>query len=95
NGGPMFPPSEYASISVATEDQAETDRLWTALTADGGAESMCGWLKDKFDVSWQIVPRVLPAMLSSPDRAAAGRAMAAMMTMKRIDIAALEMAFAG
>ena len=95
NGGPHFKQSEAVSIMVQTEDQAETDRLWNKLTADGGAESMCGWLKDKFGVSWQIVPRALPEMLAAPDRAAAGRAMAAMMTMKRIDIAALEKALVG
>ena len=95
NGGPVFKQSEAFSFQITTEDQAETDRLWAALTADGGAESMCGWLKDKFGVSWQIVPRALPEMLAAPDRAAAGRAMAAMMTMKRIDIAALEKAFVG
>ncbi len=95
NGGPQFTHSQAASISVLTEDQAETDRLWAALTADGGAESMCGWLKDRFGVSWQIVPQALPRMLASGDAAAAGRTSAAMMQMKKIDIAALQAAFDG
>lgn len=95
NGGPQFTHTEAASISVLTEDQAETDRLWEALIADGGAESMCGWLKDRFGVSWQIVPEALPHMIASSDTAAAGRASAAMMQMKKIDIAALQSAFDG
>jgi predicted 3-demethylubiquinone-9 3-methyltransferase (glyoxalase superfamily) len=93
NGGPHFKPSEFASIVVHTDDQAETDRLWNALTADGGAESQCGWLKDKFGISWQIVPRALLKSLSGPDKAGAGRAMDAMMKMKKIDIAAIEAAY--
>lgn len=93
NGGPQFTHSEAASVSVLTEDQAETDRLWAALTADGGAESMCGWLKDRFGVSWQIVPEALPRLLASDDPAAAGRTSAAMMQMNKIDIAALQAAF--
>jgi predicted 3-demethylubiquinone-9 3-methyltransferase (glyoxalase superfamily) len=95
NGGPQFPHSEAASISVLTKDQEETDRLWSALTAHGGTESMCAWLKDKYGVSWQIVPEALPRLLASDDRAAAGRAMAAMMQMQKIDIAALQAAFDG
>ena len=95
NGGPHYKLSPAASISVTTEDQAETDRLWSALVADGGAESMCGWLVDRFGVSWQIVPRQLIRMLTDSDREAAGRARDAMMRMKRIDIAALEAAFNG
>lgn len=95
NGPPMFRHSEAASISVLTNDQAETDRLWAALTAGGGEESRCGWLKDRFGVSWQIVPATLPKLLGDADRAAAGRAMEAMMTMRKIDIAAIEAAFAG
>lgn len=95
NGGPQFTHSEAASISVLTKDQEETDRLWSALTADGGTEGMCAWLKDKYGVSWQIVPEALPRMLASDDRAAAGRAMAAMMQMKKIEIAALQKAFDG
>ncbi|MDP5306830.1 VOC family protein [Paracoccus spongiarum] len=89
NGGPHFSLSEAASISVATEDQAETDRLWTALIADGGAESQCGWLKDRFGLSWQIVPRRAAALMSGPQ---AGRVWPALMQMRRIDIAALEAA---
>lgn len=95
NGGPQFKHTEAASISVMTKDQEETDRLWNALTADGGSESMCGWLKDRFGVSWQIVPEALPRLLTDPDRDAAGRAMQAMMGMRRLDIAALEAAFRG
>ena len=92
-GGAMFEHSPAASISVLTKDQAETDRLWSALLTDGGQESMCGWLIDRFGVSWQIVPEVLPRLFNDPDTAAASRARAAMMQMKKIDIAALETAF--
>lgn len=95
NGGPKFRHSEAASIVVSTKDQEETDRLWEALIADGGSESMCGWLKDRFGVSWQIVPEDLPRRLASTDRAAADRAMQAMMGMRKIDIAAIEAAYAG
>ena len=95
DGGPEFAHSEAASIVVSTKDQAETDRLWTALTADGGAESMCGWCKDRFGLSWQIVPEALPRCLTSPDKAAAGRAMKAMLSMRKIDIAGIETAFRG
>lgn len=94
NGGPQFKFTEAASISVTTADQAETDRLWTALTADGGQESMCGWLKDRYGLSWQIVPAALPSFLGHPDKEAAGRAMQAMLKMRKIDIAALEAAIA-
>lgn len=95
NGGPMFRHSEAASIAVTTADQAETDRLWAALTADGGAESQCGWLKDRFGLSWQIVPEALPRLLSDPDKAASGRVMQAMMGMKKIVIEELEAAHRG
>ncbi|MEZ4268745.1 MAG: VOC family protein [Myxococcota bacterium] len=95
NGGPMFPQTPAASIVVRTADQAETDRLWDALVADGGSESRCGWLTDRFGVSWQITPDALVRMLSAPDREAAGRAVGAMMTMNKIDIRAMEAAFAG
>ena len=91
--GDMFQHSPAASISVLTKDQAETDRLWSALLADGGKESMCGWLADRFGVSWQIVPEVLPRLFNDPDTAAASRARTAMMQMRKIDVAALEAAF--
>lgn len=93
-GGPQFPQTEAASISVTTEDQAETDRLWDALLGGGGSESMCGWCKDRWGVSWQIIPRRLRALLAHPDRGAAERAMQAMLQMRRIDIAAIESAAA-
>lgn len=92
---PQFPPSEFASISVLTADQAETDRLWAALTADGGSESQCAWLKDRFGVSWQIVPEPMTRMLQSDDLPAAARAMQAMFGMRKIDIAAMERAYRG
>ena len=102
-GAPMMilnaagaPPANHAaSFSVLTETQHETDALWDALLADGGAEVQCGWLTDRFGVSWQIVPRRLPEMLASPDKPARDRAFAAMVTMKKLDIAALEAAFKG
>ena len=89
NGGPHFKLDEAVSISVATEDQAETDRLWEALTADGGAESQCGWLKDRFGLSWQIVPKRAIELMYGPK---AARVWPALMQMKKIDIAALEAA---
>ncbi len=95
NGGPMFKHSPAASISVLTKDQEETDRLWNALVADGGEESMCAWCVDRFGVSWQIIPERLPQLLQAEDKAAAARAHQAMMQMKKIDIAALEAAFKG
>jgi predicted 3-demethylubiquinone-9 3-methyltransferase (glyoxalase superfamily) len=95
NGGPQYKLSPAASIAVRTADQAETDRLWSALLADGGKGSQCAWLTDRFGVSWQIVPDALPRMLGADDRDAAGRAMQAMLKMKKIDIAALEAAFRG
>ena len=85
-------PSMAASISVLTEDQDETDRLWSALTADGGEAGPCGWLRDRFSISWQIVPRRLPELLADPDRASAGQVVRAMRAMEKIDIAALEAA---
>jgi len=93
NGGPQYTLTPAASIAVRTADQAETDRLWHALLADGGEESRCGWLTDRFGVSWQIVPDALPRMLGASDRQAAGRAMQAMLQMSKIDIGALEAAF--
>lgn len=93
NGGDMFSHTGAASISILTEDQAETDDLWNALTADGGEESQCGWLKDKYGVSWQITPRRLVELTNSADQEAAERARQAMYKMKKINIAALEKAF--
>ncbi len=95
NGGPTFKHSEAFSFQVATDDQAETDRLWSAIVNNGGQESECGWCKDKWGVSWQITPRVLTEAYTSPDRAAAKRAFEAMMTMKKIDVAAIEAAVRG
>lgn len=95
NGGPDFSFDEAISFQVSTRDQAETDRYWDAIIADGGSPSMCGWCKDRFGLSWQITPTALMEMMSGPDRAAAKRVMEAMMTMQKIDIAALETAFRG
>ena len=95
NMGDYVTLNDAVSISVMTKDQRETDELWEKLIADGGAENRCGWLKDRFGLSWQIVPEALPRLLSHEDRAAAGRAMQAMMGMVKIDIAALEAAFRG
>jgi len=95
NGGPNFTFDEAVSFQIATKDQAETDRYWDALIADGGQESMCGWLKDKFGLSWQITPQVLTDAMANPDKAAAKRAFEAMMTMRKIDIAAIEKALRG
>ena len=92
NGGPNFTPNEAVSFMVVTEDQAETDRYWDAITGNGGAESMCGWCKDRWGFSWQITPRALLDAMSNPDKAAAKRAMEAMMTMRKIDIARIEQA---
>jgi predicted 3-demethylubiquinone-9 3-methyltransferase (glyoxalase superfamily) len=95
NGGPTFKQSEAFSFQIATDDQAETDRLWNAIVGNGGQESECGWCKDRWGLSWQITPRVLLEAVADPDRAAAKRAFDAMMTMKKIDIAAIEAARAG
>ncbi|MEO6582005.1 MAG: VOC family protein [Sphingomicrobium sp.] len=95
NGGPNFKANEAVSFMVLTEDQAETDRYWNAITKTGGEESMCGWCKDKWGFSWQITPRVLLDATTSSDKAAAQRAFAAMMTMQKIDIAKIEAAVAG
>lgn len=94
-GGPHYKLTPAASISVLTKDQAETDTLWAALLNGGGQESMCGWLEDRFGVSWQIVPEVLPKLINDADQAAGMRAQQAMMTMRKIDIAAIKAAFAG
>jgi predicted 3-demethylubiquinone-9 3-methyltransferase (glyoxalase superfamily) len=90
DGGPHFKFSEAASIFVACETQDEVDRLWDALTADGGEESRCGWLKDKYGVSWQIIPNVLGELMSGPDRERAGRVIQAMLKMQKLDIKTLE-----
>ena len=95
NGGPEFKHSEAFSFQVATTDQAETDRYWNAIVGNGGEESACGWCKDKWGLSWQITPRVLTDAIADPDRAAAKRAFDAMMTMKKIDLAAIEAARRG
>ena len=95
NGGPAFRHDEAFSFQVATVDQAETDRYWNAIVGNGGQESACGWCKDKWGLSWQITPLVLIQAYTSPDRAVARRAFDAMMTMKKIDIAAIEAAIRG
>jgi predicted 3-demethylubiquinone-9 3-methyltransferase (glyoxalase superfamily) len=95
NGGPMIKHSEAFSFQIATEDQAETDRLWNAIVENGGQESACGWCKDKWGLSWQITPRVLTDAFTGSDRAAAKRAFDAMMTMRKIDIAKIEAARRG
>jgi predicted 3-demethylubiquinone-9 3-methyltransferase (glyoxalase superfamily) len=92
NGGPAFSPNEAVSFQVLTDGQAETDRYWDAITGNGGSESQCGWCKDRWGFSWQIVPRALLAALSDADRASAKRAMDAMMKMRRIDIAEIDAA---
>lgn len=95
NGGPMFKANESVSFMVETEDQAETDRYWNAIVGNGGAESECGWCKDRWGYSWQITPRQLTEGIADPDRAVAKRVMEAMMTMRKIDIAAIEAARRG
>lgn len=95
NGGPDFAFTEAASLVVECEDQAEIDRLWEALSRDGGEPGPCGWVKDRFGLSWQITPRELGEMLASPDRAGARRAMEAMLQMSKIDLAACRRAFDG
>ena len=95
NGGPVYQLSEACSLSVACETQAEIDRLWSELTANGGEESQCGWLKDRFGLSWQIVPRALGAMMTDSDPERVARVVAAFMPMKKLDLAALETAFRG
>jgi predicted 3-demethylubiquinone-9 3-methyltransferase (glyoxalase superfamily) len=92
NGGPHHKFNEAISLSVDCADQEEVDRLWAALTADGGEEGPCGWLKDKYGLSWQIVPRILPELLSDPDPAVSQPALQAMMGMKKLDVAALKAA---
>ena len=95
NGGPDFTFDEAISFMIDCRDQAEVDHYWDALIADGGEPSVCGWLKDKFGLSWQVTPRRLLEMTESDDRAAAERAMKAMLEMTKIDIAKLEEAYEG
>ncbi len=95
NGGPAFKHSEAFSFQIATDDQAETDRLWNAIVGNGGQESECGWCKDKWGLSWQITPRVLTDAFTNKDPAVAKRAFEAMMTMRKIDVAAIEKAVRG
>ena len=95
NGGPNFKPNEAASFIVVTESQEETDRYWDALVGNGGAESACGWRRDRWGFSWQITPRVLLEATTSTDKAAAQRAFQAMMKMRKIDVAAIEAAVRG
>lgn len=95
NADPRHPHTEAASISVTTADQAETDRIWDALVADGGQPVACGWCKDRFGLFWQIVPEPFMRLMSSPDREKGGRAMAAMMKMVKLDIATLQAAYDG
>ncbi len=95
DAGPYFTLTEAVSISVETADQTETDQLWTALTANGGQESHCGWLKDRFGVSWQVFPKRLTELTLNADKNVATKAMAAMMKQMKIDIAAIEEAVRG
>ena len=95
NGGPVFTHSEAFSFQVNTDTQEETDRYWNAIVGNGGAESACGWCKDKWGLNWQITPRILSEATTSPDKDMAQRAFAAMMTMKKVDIAAIEAAMRG
>ena len=92
NGGPMFKANESISLVVLTDNQEETDRYWKAIVSNGGSESDCGWCKDRWGFSWQITPKCVIELTTDPDKARAKRAMEAMMTMQKIDIAALEAA---
>jgi predicted 3-demethylubiquinone-9 3-methyltransferase (glyoxalase superfamily) len=95
NGGPDFQFNEAISFSIDCEDQAEVDRLWDALVEGGGEHSVCGWLKDRYGVSWQVIPRRLPELLNGPDPQGAARAMQAMLEMTKIDVAKIEEAYQG
>ncbi len=95
NGGPTFKPNESVSFQIYTEDQAETDRYWNAIVGNGGAESECGWCKDRWGFSWQITPRALMDGMADKDPATAKRVMDAMLTMKKIDVAKIEAARRG
>jgi predicted 3-demethylubiquinone-9 3-methyltransferase (glyoxalase superfamily) len=94
NGGPKFPFTEAISLAIYCDDQAEVDHFWNRLS-EGGQEGPCGWLKDRFGLSWQVVPRRLEEMMTDPDRAKVSRVMAAFLQMKKFDIAAIERAYAG
>ncbi|MBK6900036.1 MAG: VOC family protein [bacterium] len=95
NGGPEFKQSQAFSFQGSTADQAETDRYWNAIVGNGGQESACGWFKERWGLSWQITPLALTEAITDPDPAAAKRAFNAMMTMRKIDIAAIEAARRG
>lgn len=95
NGGPDFHFTEAISLSIGCDDQAEVDRYWDALIANGGQPSVCGWLKDRFGLSWQVVPKRMAELFAGDDRAGAERAMQAMLQMTKLDIDALERAYAG
>jgi len=95
NGGPEFAFTEAISLFVDCADQTEVDRLWTALTADGGQEGPCGWLKDRYGLSWQIVPKAMMDYIRDPDEEKSGRAMKAMLGMKKLDVQALQKAYEG
>ncbi|MFT3980821.1 MAG: VOC family protein [Ferruginibacter sp.] len=93
NGGPHFKFNEAVSLVIDCADQAEVDYYWNALTADGGQESMCGWLKDKYGLSWQVVPLIIGEKMGSGNEKKAGAMMQALMKMKKLDVAALEAAY--
>ncbi|MGX0964934.1 putative 3-demethylubiquinone-9 3-methyltransferase (glyoxalase superfamily) [Bradyrhizobium japonicum] len=95
NGGPQYRFTEAVSFFISVETQAEVDYFWSRLTADGGEESRCGWLKDKFGLSWQVIPSALGRYLGDPDRTRANRVMQAMLQMRKIVIADLDKAYAG
>jgi predicted 3-demethylubiquinone-9 3-methyltransferase (glyoxalase superfamily) len=95
NGGPVYQLSPAFSFFVSCEDQAEVDRLWAALCADGGQPGECGWLVDRFGVSWQVIPTALGRLMGDPDQERAGRVIQAMLRMKKIEVAELEAAYAG
>ncbi len=95
NGGPQFPFSEAVSFQIDCEDQAEVDRYWEALVEGGGEHGQCGWLKDRFGLSWQVVPREMGAYLGGSDPAGAARAMEAMLAMQKLDVATLREAYEG
>ena len=95
NAGPQFKFNEAISMYVNCEDQAEVDELWAKLTADGGEESMCGWLKDKYGLSWQIIPKALGELMGDPDPVKAQRVTQAMLQMQKIDVARLQQAYDG